>query len=62
MNVELNAEQRLELALRYLREGKAWALHVRGFHEAKFDSEDKKERLPALEKTVVEAQEIVGER
>jgi len=132
MNMELNVKQRLELALRYLREGKAlvekdpiqaseklykaaeevvkslttyfnfgdiikrvdergrwtatelekavlriseklgdwffdswdkaWALHVWGFHEAKFDSEDVKKRLPALEKMVLEAQEIVGGR
>jgi len=41
---------------------KAWALHVWGFHEAKFDTEDVKRRLPAIEKMVLEAQKIIHER
>jgi hypothetical protein len=38
---------------------KAWALHVWGFHEAKFDSEDVRRRLPAIERIVLEAQKII---
>jgi len=41
---------------------KAWALHVWGFHEAKFDSEDVKKRLPAVEKMALEARRVVEER
>jgi hypothetical protein len=41
---------------------KAWALHVWGFHEAKFDTEDVKRRLPAIEKIVLEAQKIIREQ
>jgi hypothetical protein len=41
---------------------KAWALHVWGFHEAKFDIEDVKRRLPAIEKMVLEAQKIIHEQ
>ena len=38
---------------------RAWALHVWGFHEAKFDSEDVRARLPDIEKMVLEARRIV---
>ncbi|MEM3932117.1 MAG: PaREP1 family protein, partial [Thermofilum sp.] len=38
----------------------AWALHVWGFHEAKFDSEAVKIRLPYIEKIVEEAKKIVS--
>jgi len=41
---------------------RAWALHVWGFHEAKFDPEDVKARLPDIERMVAEAQRIVGKR
>ncbi|WP_304330563.1 PaREP1 family protein [Candidatus Culexarchaeum yellowstonense] len=41
---------------------KAWALHVWGFHEAKFDTEDVKRRLPAIEKMISEAQKIIREQ
>ena len=34
---------------------RAWALHVRGFHEAKFDSEAVRIRLPYVERIVEEA-------
>jgi len=37
---------------------RAWTLHVWGFHEAKFNSEDVKARLPEIEKMVLEAQKI----
>jgi len=37
----------------------AWALHVWGFHEAKFDDEDVRERLPDVEKIVLEAQSLI---
>jgi hypothetical protein len=37
----------------------AWVLHVWGFHEAKFDSEAVKVRLPAIERIVEEAKRIV---
>ena len=40
---------------------RAWALHVWGFHEARFDSEDVRRRLPAIEKIVLEAQKIICE-
>jgi hypothetical protein len=44
--------------------GAAWDranyLHVWGFHEAKLDSEDVKERLPDVERMVLEARRIVG--
>jgi hypothetical protein len=39
----------------------AWILHVWGFHEAKFDSEDVKEVLPVVERMVLEAQKTVEE-
>ena len=38
----------------------AWALHVWGFHEAKFDSEAVKIRLPYIEKIVEETKKIVS--
>ena len=41
---------------------KAWALHVWGFHEAKFDSEDVEKRMPAIEKMVLEARRIIWEQ
>ena len=37
----------------------AWALHVWGFHEEKLDSESVRDRLPDIEKMVMEAQKIV---
>ena len=37
----------------------AWALHVWGFHEAKLDSESVRDRLPDIEKMVMEAQKVV---
>lgn len=37
----------------------AWNLHVWGFHEAKFDSEDVRERLPYVEKLVRETVKLV---
>jgi hypothetical protein len=37
----------------------AWALHVWGFHEAKFDPEDVKVRLPDVERIVLEARRAV---
>jgi hypothetical protein len=40
----------------------AWALHVWGFHEAKFDDEDVRERLPDVEKIVTEAQNFIRKR
>jgi hypothetical protein len=36
-----------------------WALHVWGFHEAKFDSEDVRVRLPDTEKMILEARRII---
>jgi hypothetical protein len=39
---------------------RAWALHVWGFHEAKFDSEAVKIRLPYVEQIVEEAKRIVS--
>jgi hypothetical protein len=38
---------------------RAWVLHVWGFHEAKLDSEDVKERLPDVERMVLEAKRVV---
>ena len=38
---------------------RAWALHVWGFHETKFDVEDVRERLPIVEKIVLEAQSLI---
>ena len=44
--------------------GAAWDranyLYALGFHEAKLDSEDVKERLPDVERMVLEARRIVG--
>ena len=40
----------------------AWTLHVWGFHEAKFDSEDVKRRLPSIEKMVEEAKKILEKK
>jgi len=40
----------------------AWALHVWGFHEAKFDAEDVRRRLPSIDRMVTEAQKIVEKR
>jgi hypothetical protein len=37
----------------------AWALHVWGFHEEKLDSESVRDRLPDIERMVMEAQKIV---
>jgi hypothetical protein len=39
---------------------RAWALHVWGFHEAKFDSEAVKIRLPYVERIVEEAKRIIS--
>jgi hypothetical protein len=39
---------------------RAWALHAWGFHEAKFDSEAVKIRLPYVERIVEEAKRIVS--
>jgi len=41
---------------------KAWALHVWGFHEAKFDPEDVEKRMPAIERMVLEARRIILEQ
>ncbi|MGC8570467.1 MAG: PaREP1 family protein [Caldivirga sp.] len=38
---------------------RAWALHVWGFHEAKFDAEDVRIRLPYIERIVEEANKVV---
>ena len=38
---------------------RTWVLHVWGFHEAKLDSEDVKERLPDVERMVLEARRVV---
>lgn len=38
---------------------RAWALHVWGFHEAKLDSDEVKERLPYVEKIVKEATRVI---
>jgi hypothetical protein len=40
----------------------AWALHVWGFHEAKFDPEDVRTRLSNIEGMVSEAQRIVEKK
>ncbi len=40
----------------------AWALHVWGFHEAKFDSKAVEMRLPYVERMVLEAEKIVRGR
>ena len=40
----------------------AWALHVWGFHEAKFDSKAVEIRLPYVERMVLEAEKIVRGR
>jgi len=40
----------------------AWALHVWGFHEAKFDAEDVRRRLPSIDRMVTEAQRIIEKR
>ncbi|WP_288104763.1 PaREP1 family protein [Thermofilum sp.] len=40
----------------------AWALHVWGFHEAKFDAEDVKRRLPSIDRMVTEAQRIIEKK
>jgi hypothetical protein len=39
----------------------AWALHVWGFHEAKFVSEDVLRRLPSIERLVLESLRIIRE-
>jgi hypothetical protein len=38
----------------------AWALHVWGFHEAKFDSEVVKRYLPDIERMVLEARRVTS--
>jgi hypothetical protein len=40
----------------------AWALHVWGFHEAKFDHEDVRVRLPDAERMVLEARRIIEKK
>jgi hypothetical protein len=40
----------------------AWALHVWGFHEAKFDSKAVEIRLPYVERMVLEAERIIRGR
>jgi hypothetical protein len=40
----------------------AWALHVWGLHEAKFDAEDVKRRLPSIDKMVTETQRIIEKK
>jgi hypothetical protein len=40
----------------------AWVLHVWGFHEARFDPEDARMRLPNIERIVSEAQKIVEKK
>jgi hypothetical protein len=40
----------------------AWAPHVWGFHEARFDPEDARMRLPNIERIVSEAQKIVEKK
>jgi len=40
----------------------AWALHVWGFHEAKFDSKAVEMRLPYVERMVLEAEKIIRGR
>ncbi len=41
---------------------RAWALHVWGFHEAKFDSKAVEIRLPYVERMVLEAEKIIRGR
>ncbi|ABW02265.1 PaREP1 family protein [Caldivirga maquilingensis] len=38
----------------------AWTLHVWGFHEAKFDSEDVREREPDIKRIIEEAIKAIG--
>ena len=38
----------------------AWALHVWGFHEARFDSEVVRRYLPDIERMVLEARRVTG--
>ena len=38
---------------------RAWALHVWGFHEAKFDSSAVRIRMPYLEKIVEETKKLL---
>jgi hypothetical protein len=38
----------------------AWALHVWGFHEAKFDSEVVRRYLPDIERMVLEARRVTS--
>ena len=40
----------------------AWALHVWGFHEAKFDAEDVRRRLPSIDRMVTETQRIIEKK
>jgi hypothetical protein len=40
----------------------AWALHVWGFHEAKFDAEDVRKRLPSIDRMVTEVQRIIEKK
>ena len=40
----------------------AWALHVWGFHQAKFDAEDVRRRLPSTGRMVTEAQRIIEKK
>ena len=39
----------------------AWALHVWGFHETKFNSEDVRKLLPYVEKMISEARKVLRE-
>ena len=38
---------------------RAWALHVWGFHEGKFDSEDVRRRIPHIEKMIRETVRVI---
>jgi len=38
----------------------AWALHVWGFHETKFDPEDVRRQLPDVEEMVLGARKVIG--
>ena len=40
----------------------AWVLHVWGFHEAKFEPEDVRVRMPDVEKMVLETRRIIEEK
>ena len=40
----------------------AWVLHVWGLHEAKFDAEDFRRRLPSINRIVTEAQRIIEKK